>query len=1851
LKFSDPVSLPAPPAQPVDDLLYKPTDLEGVLTVKIPAARQLREPATWFSERITKMDDDKSTTSNSSAPADPAAAGVENANRSDTDMKSEIKTRRLIKYDAKAAMEWHERNKKEALEALKSGTKSFSRSNALGMIPETEEGEDKTKVSTKKASAKPTDDIRTSMEADLARQVPGSPSSQNGIDDARTVHSVDINSVSRKELTLRAGVEAGQKLRRDPSLQKAETNRTVLLGALKSSTHKAASQERAAKIDAESALRKKVKLGKEVKKRDIMKDPAAMALLNIPHPTIADDVKQGDVIGKEALPVRKPISSNVNATTEKPTDMTTTDRSAPANATQASAIPSDAKMIKSPDDQMTRAVWGPDLWEVIVDAVITISDSRLRRRDKTENEDKSADLSLFWRLAGQGHRVSGDAFAMFDPPKSPLATPTPSSKAKPTKIVKGSIPTPKNLRKSASGYASVSTTMSVLKHRSNVSDAKQKLQDVAEDQNNAYDEIYRRLILVPAMTYAELNGDKKASNSQQHHFNYALRFFRRADKNKNNLISFPEFVTFLKEHNIDITMEDSKSLFERFQTNKRDGNIDWEEFVNFFNNITTSSRDQMIPDKRPLQMIISLLKKTLVEVLKEMKERSVASLDMLISYRTASVQGVMVPKTPKITRPSLSHKLSEPSVSMNKSGYNDLISNDDDEDDIDNNAIFHQLEANDASTNATRLRKLGLDITDDEMLRISRVFGYNVNYLMSFIRKPIIKCNGEPGRANMTQVTVNDAVNETISMLTTIFEQKSGVSERDLTTHENILKVWYGIAPTIGTTVSYDDVASYFYNTLTDNLVAKKEKNSLVNSMDVEIPSQNSSGLIRAALSSPDKTTGSVRNGSYDNLKPAIKIFNIDARILSRIMVDNMVYSIWNRSNTNNVPQAGFIPNDRTLISTLSLSGFEAYIRETFIDKLERKLRYLMEIEKNSSSPSVYLLVHVFLKSSLDEFIILAHDPITGEIYKINSKEDLRDLPINEKLYRLFPYRDRIEEFSNQLPTDVRMKCYNPYAYHYYNPWDTPYEDAAISGVITRLRLIRGENTKSKLIISEEEKFVQQIKTILDNSVELPFFCSVNETVLRFDVEAAVITDQSICRYIFGNIRKQKPLYSFLVRVMSSLNVVLSSYNSGVLVVMTWGSMLAYLTGYRNPFVTIQLLPRFLEPEHYHYYLKDDNSVFTGDNEENDPYTVHKADVCVDGGTHPVWNTEFKINFQPPKLTSCKVLSTGITKMKIESSFKYVVVLVREGILPSTSPTNPAIIFKFLTAYDPRAATEYQCGVHDDCKLSDLLKRRDVVTKKDDATAEADQINELEELVQALENAADTNKLILGPAITPRLLLSVYNKRGNGEELIGSAQMSISSVLSGSGVGKAQWVTLTYSFDSGNGKMVDSKAGEVQVELSFRKKAEIIAEIQAETDRVKRLQQQYESRKTTSRKFQLDSLDEVNHMKSIQSTARQTTMEAMVVSLSESTDDQKTQDSIVQEKFQPSNNSSNERNKLTPEIELKLKNAINEGKKLLQEKNEIDSHNKTLLAKLQEQDDIIQKLHHEKHALINTTETPDKNNDDPKNDQYSTYSHEEISKRDELIQTKELQLQRLQKEHDLLRQESEELRQQFNRNINDLTTQSIKSNDFHDSSINIFTIEKSLDITTELLRHFLLRQQKITGGKMTSAGGGPLEPLNRMLKTYGRSSDDKISKTDFKDALNHLMIQMSMEQIQLLYDEVHCEPMTVTALITYLKQQMNSFMIQKNSSRKVATDTNNSNTTTIPFTGTSSSGGGIMSDTVSDNSKKKKKVKPSTMKNIDENIKDFSVDERPTVSAIKAQTSEIYLPQIASAKVCLFNVL
>ena len=119
----------------------------------------------------------------------------------------------------------------------------------------------------------------------------------------------------------------------------------------------------------------------------------------------------------------------------------------------------------------------------------------------------------------------------------------------------------------------------------------------AENKKTEYDEIYRRLVCIPTTTEHALEGDRYAdegvvkatkatasskANSSQQKNPVLYNLFVKFDKNANGLISKDEFQEAMKELNISMSPDDCQTLFNRFDSEEADGQIDWSEFVHFF---------------------------------------------------------------------------------------------------------------------------------------------------------------------------------------------------------------------------------------------------------------------------------------------------------------------------------------------------------------------------------------------------------------------------------------------------------------------------------------------------------------------------------------------------------------------------------------------------------------------------------------------------------------------------------------------------------------------------------------------------------------------------------------------------------------------------------------------------------------------------------------------------------------------------------------------------------------------------------------------------------------------------------------------------------------------------------------------------------------------------------------------------------------------------------------------------------------------------------------------------------------------------------------------------------------------
>lgn len=1731
LDFIDPKGLPPPPEEPVDDLLYKATDLAGEIHAHVYCARELRQGATWFQ------------------PAPSLLETIVNDENKSINSKEEENfiaySRPVINYNNITAKAVHNQliSTYEKIQAAKLSVKNNSALN-LENITSNIDNTQLLDTSDKFGQLKQSTQIN-SISKHKMKSPSKSGSEYDFNDDAQTVRSMGVMTVSKKELIDKAGREAAIKLHTDSLLIKAEIKRTSALSKLRESREKIGEiEDRAKKLDENTVLRNKMK-AKSFTKRDITKDRNAMKLLNywpnesknfnIPirskldtktdknikdqsHNVPKADEKSIDNNKQVALEISPNVhdDNTIIQQVNKESDLTVKDLNLSSSSNDINQhydlnhiiVDNLSDLLNLPGH-----VQETDLWDYLVDIVITIVDSRMKLSSNSE-------ISSFLPVSGKRF-IRADQFDNLSDNQTPLTKPNTRNVVR--KQSTGTAPTPRTIRKTP-GTASVTTAaQQASKHHGKNfrEETIEKLNKIAEEDLNSYEEVYRRLTLIPSTTFNMIDGDRSINDllfAGSDLTTNLKNVFKKFDSNSDGFINLDEFRDALKDMQIDTTKEESQTLFNRFETNEKDGNIDTQEFINFFNDRLYNSKNY--------KNLVAVITNVKFELHKYSKMDNVPKSD----------GSVIIPEF----------------------------------------LIFHHLTAAYASRNATILRSIGINISEEEMTRISRIFHWDVPQYMEFMQSPI---TGIAKSIDLANTQIEKCMEQRAGK---IQNSNKNPDEKFNITSQSILKLWDSLEISEDGTVLYDVAVQYFKTIVEDSLYSIEE--------------------------------------NLKKSKSELTIHTHKVDVLCRIIVDLILYSQWNKPPRRLLTKS--VNGTCNLIKSLSLSGFEAYIMSGHITKLEDKLKFVVKSKINSSLGSMYLLMHVYFSVSQKNVIVLGHDPISGKIFKIKFNQDVSNMPMGEKLSDMFFKHNEIDQFCKKIShlkvTDsnklfskkseqqlLQPLLYNPDSRYLYNPWDTPIEDAAITEMISRIRLVRGFSTASTLVIAEDMKFVNQMKDLIDKAPDLPFFTVVNDLTLCFEVDDACLTgSQHISQFVFGHIRKYKALHNFLTNVVSSLTVVLTTYNSSVRLSMKWTSMLAHLNDYKNPFVQLQLLPKFLEPEQYIYNPQDIAVAFTGE-EVEDPSEAQSGKPDMDGGTHPTWDNKFKFNFKPPKLTTCKVLSTEIVKMKIDGSFKYAIVMVREGRKEGKE-------FKFLTLYDSRSSTEYQCGVKRGCKLAlDLYGSEQgkanvpLSTQEVDRNDESDDPIELkgfELFMKHLGEASDRGWLLLGPAITPRLIISVYNRRGKEDELLGSSQMSISSVLSGTGIGKKQWVTLAYNRDKGDGSNINIQAGEVQIELGFLKKSDIEAAAKSEKDRKVRIE--YSKVSNTVYKTFIKLKDKVSNfnefssngfgkLSGTKSLSKLTPLvnqdqEQEIKDLKEELETQK----IENQKLKSNSNSKSLETIKSPEVVELSSLVINENEEINDLKKKLESlkiENDELKSNAKSLETI--KSHKVASNAINNNDDEinvDKIIDSSKqyideiNNIKDSFEKLKIEKEEILLKYTELEnsinsnninkdyhtnlteseeYKKLQKEHEELKIQSEHLRLSYNESINKKaaqeTTSKITLNTLTNSSIEIFDGSPQSLVQIFVSRHEKKMITNSSGG-FIKPQGTPIDGFIRLLGSYA-TNDNYIRSCDLKNTLEDLMIDISIEQADKLMDNFHNN--TVKGVSDYFKDRFKE-LFKKDERRK-----------------------------------------------------------------------------------------
>lgn len=413
-----------PPLQPVDDLLYKATDLEGVVTVSISSARGLREPVTWFHSPEAK----------------------------DVDMGSSKNiTRAVIRYDVKAASIAHSKIAEYADTAVQYA-QDLTDDDILNMMSSNE----RSSIASSKLTPLQSP---TSPDSSLFSPLNSSMGKKSAVDwgnDQNSVVTIQSDSVKN------AGIEAGNRLHTDKALMSGEASRTKGLNRLKLKQQNGGLSsiysDRGAEMEKESVLRKKISVVKSHEKRNLENDLEAQIFLNYIPPKKVN-LRKTSVMSKKLFPNKNRDLSIFDPTIQNPNALYTSTKV---------TLKSDNNISNNRADNTVSKI--PDLWEVLVDRVITVTESR------SKNNEKIAMIPIT-------RNFTTDFFDSISPSRSPIPSPAvrgtgQSSVRKPGM---GTVATPKNL-KSKAGSASVKVAQTISRQRNNVIDVKEKLKQIKKEK-------------------------------------------------------------------------------------------------------------------------------------------------------------------------------------------------------------------------------------------------------------------------------------------------------------------------------------------------------------------------------------------------------------------------------------------------------------------------------------------------------------------------------------------------------------------------------------------------------------------------------------------------------------------------------------------------------------------------------------------------------------------------------------------------------------------------------------------------------------------------------------------------------------------------------------------------------------------------------------------------------------------------------------------------------------------------------------------------------------------------------------------------------------------------------------------------------------------------------------------------------------------------------------------------------------------------------------------------------------------------------------------------------------------------
>ncbi|GMI54341.1 hypothetical protein TeGR_g8450 [Tetraparma gracilis] len=409
----------------------------------------------------------------------------------------------------------------------------------------------------------------------------------------------------------------------------------------------------------------------------------------------------------------------------------------------------------------------------------------------------------------------------------------------------------------------------------------------------------------------------------------------------------------------------------------------------------------------------------------------------------------------------------------------------------------------------------------------------------------------------------------------------------------------------------------------------------------------------------------------------------------------------------------------------------DQFIRQDQLNSLESKFFLAMQVHMGKVSGSVKHMVDLYVNEDKNAILVKAVDPMTMRTYYLKGHEELSEL---------------------SLPI-VGEEVFTDYMHEN--------EEGAFWRYCMRLNLLTVARSTS-LTTSEQKKFVHHLRALIQ-AAKLPFFVRVNDLCMSFEVDTETVNKWgNLRKVIFGTIKKDRALWNFLSTTYSSLKVTLSTYDGDVNIVLDWAEFLAHLNGFRNPYATLELLPKKVDP--VRGGKMDEETLASTAN-----FRSGRADM--EGGSHPKFaQCSYDFKFVPPALIKKPILFTDVCKMTmseglIEPESKLFVLMVRRCDDGSM----------YATAYDPKSACDYMCEGLPEAWAEE---------------GACDTVG-IEEAQKQLEECTEGGRLSLGFGITPRALCKIYNKMaGGGDEFLGTCEVSISGVLSNCGQGVSEWAAL-----------------------------------------------------------------------------------------------------------------------------------------------------------------------------------------------------------------------------------------------------------------------------------------------------------------------------------------------------------------------------------------------------------------------------------------------------------------------------